>query len=294
MKKQFLLPFALAAAITASLSAPAHALDLGKLLSGDTLSKGLSVLSNAGEALNTSVKGLTPEQEEALGHNVMANLLGAAPLMNDAKVQRYVNQVGLWVAMQSEQPNLNWRFGVIDTPNINSFAAAGGYILITRGLWDRIRSEAELAAILGHEITHVTQKHHVKALISSKSQQAGSDLISIVADYNSSKSGAKAGEKGGKALSEIFVRGLDKNDEYVADVNGMVLAARAGYNPYALVSVLQLLGSVNASDSTVALLFSTHPSPQERLDNIDQVVGEKLEGYADATENTKRFNQVKR
>ncbi|WP_373975638.1 M48 family metalloprotease [Chitinibacter sp. SCUT-21] len=284
----------LAALLTVGFTSPAMALDLNKLLSGDTLSKGLSVLSNTGEALSTATRGLGPAEEEALGQSVMSTLLGAEPLLNDPKIQRYVNQVGMWVAMQSEQPNLNWRFGVIDSPNINSFAATGGFILITRGLWDRLQTEAELAAVLGHEITHVVRKHHAKAIASAKGQQATSDLLTLVVDYNNGKSGGKSLEKLGKAGSEVFIRGLDKSDEYEADVNGMVLAARAGYNPYALVSVLQLLGSVNPSDNSVALMFSTHPSPKDRLDNIDQVVGDRLEDYAAGVETTKRFNQVKR
>ncbi|QLI82851.1 M48 family metalloprotease [Chitinibacter fontanus] len=284
----------LATILGVSICSPVQALDLNKLLTGDNLNKSLSILSNAGDALSTSAKGLSAAQEESLGQSVMANLLGAEPLVNDAKLQRYVNQVGLWVAMQSSQPNLNWRFGVIDSPNINSFAATGGYILITRGLWDRLKTEAELAAVLGHEITHVTRKHHAKSIASAKGQQASSDLIALVVDYNNGKSGGKSLEKLGKAGSEVFIRGLDKNDEYEADINGMVLAARAGYNPYALVSVLQLLGNVSPADSSVALLFSTHPSPKDRLDNIDRVVGDKLEGYADGAETTKRFNQVKR
>jgi beta-barrel assembly-enhancing protease len=289
MKKLFL-----ATLVAASLSTPAMALDLNKLLTDENLSKGLNILNNAGEALTTSTKGLSPAQEEALGQSVMANLLGAEPLLKDERVQRYVNQVGLWVALQSEQPNLNWRFGVIDTPNINSFAATGGYILITRGLWDRLKTEAELAAVLGHEITHVTKKHHAKAMASAKGQQATSELISLVVDYNNGKSGGKSLEKLGKAGSEVFIRGLDKNDEYEADIHGMVLAARAGYNPYALVSVLQLLGTLSSSDNSVALLFSTHPSPKDRLDNIDQRIGDKLEAYANGAETTPRFNQVKR
>jgi predicted Zn-dependent protease len=284
----------LATLLAMTLSSPLYAFDLNKLLTGDNLNKGISIMSNAGEALSASTRGLTPAQEEALGQSVMANLLGAQPLLNDPKVQRYVNQVGLWVAMQSEQPNLNWRFGVIDTPNINSFAATGGYILITRGLWDRLKSEAELAAVLGHEITHVVKKHQAKAIASAKGQQATADLIGMVVDYNNGKSNGKTLEKLGKAGSEVFIRGLDKDDEYAADIHGMVLAARAGYNPYALVSVLQLLGSVNPSDNAVALLFSTHPSPKDRLDNIDQVIGDQLEAYAEGIDNTKRFNQIKR
>ncbi|WP_197053779.1 MULTISPECIES: M48 family metalloprotease [Chitinibacter] len=272
----------------------AQAIDLNKLLSGENLNTAINILSNAGDAAKASSGNLGPEQEDALGRSVMANLLGAAPLVRDSALQRYVNQVGRWVALQSDMPNLNWRFGVIDSPNINSFAAAGGYILITRGLWDRLENEAELANVLAHEIIHVTRKHQIKAIASSKTQLASSQLISLIADYNSNKSYSKVGEKLGKAGSEIFVRGLDKNDEFEADQLGMQLAAKAGYNPYAMVSVLQLLGRVNPADSTVALMFSTHPSPQDRLNSIDSAIGDKLEPWAEGVENTARFNQVKR
>jgi predicted Zn-dependent protease len=273
-----------------SLSTSAFALDLNKLLNSVNINDAISIGNN----LLESAKEVTPEQEQTIGYSVMANLLGAEPLVKDAALQRYVNQVGSWVAAQSEQPNLTWRFGVIDSPNINSFAAPGCYILITRGLWDRLTSEAELAGVLGHEITHVVKKHHLRAMRSDRLQSAVSQSASMYADIKNVKGTQKALTNVGKGFSEVFVRGLDKGDEYEADINGMVLAARAGYNPYALVSVLQLLGNVNPNDGAVALMFSTHPSPKDRLDNIDQNIGDKLEAFADGAESTKRFNQAKR
>ncbi|QLG87495.1 M48 family metalloprotease [Chitinibacter bivalviorum] len=268
----------------------AYAIDLSKLLTTENINAAGSIVSNVLE----SNKTITPAQEQTLGYSVMANLLGAEPLVKDPALQRYVNQVGMWVASQSSEPNLPWRFGVIDSPNINSFAAAGGYILITRGLWDRLTSEAELAGVLGHEISHVIRKDQIRAMQSDRLQQATAQSINLYAEIKNVQGGQKLASTLGKAGSEVFVRGLDKNDEYSADINGMVLAARAGYNPYALVSVLQLLGAVNPSDGTVALMFSTHPSPKDRLDNIDRTIGDQLEPYANGVESTKRFNQVKR
>ena len=100
-------------------------------------------------------KEINQEEEIAIGRDLAATLVGAAPLVTDVRLQRYVNSVGRWVASQSERPDLPWQFGILDAPQLNAFAVPGGTILITRGLLERMRNEAELAGVLGHEITHV-------------------------------------------------------------------------------------------------------------------------------------------
>ena len=82
-------------------------------------------------------------------------------------MQRYVNDVGFWVASHSKRKKLPWRFGVIDSDGINAFAAPGGYIVLTLGLFSLLENEAQLAGVLGHEISHVIKKDHLKALQSS-------------------------------------------------------------------------------------------------------------------------------
>lgn len=278
--KKYLALIALSASATLTGCANGGNVDLGKI----------------GSALGSAIdagKSYTPAEEEDIGERVMADLLGAAPLVKDAALQRYVNQVGMWVAMQSDKPNLKWRFGVTEDNDINSFAAPGGFILITKGLFDKLESEAELASVLGHEIIHVTKGHHVRAMKAS----ATGDLFTSLARMGVDASGKKNAKYIGNAFSggtEIFVRGFDKEDEYEADVNGMVLAARAGYNPYALPGVLTTLGNINPSDNAVSLLFKTHPSPRERLDKIDSYVGDKLERYANGIENTNTFARLQR
>jgi predicted Zn-dependent protease len=273
------------------LALPAHAFDLGKLLTTENIESVGKILNNTVEANKT----ITPQQEFVMGQSVMATLLGAAPLVKDPALQKYVNQVGMWLAAQSEQPNLGWRFGVMDSPNINAFAAPGGYILITRGLWDQIRSEAELAAILGHEITHVLKKDQIEAMKSTNRGAIYEELLVLGVNNKVKGGGKELGRKAAKATTEgFYIKGLSKDAEYQADIGGMVLAARAGYNPYAMVSVLQTLGNVSPSDTAVALFFSTHPSPQDRLDNIDAKVGDQLEQYAEGVESTARFNKLKK
>ena len=85
-------------------------------------------------------------QEEEIGRRIAGDLLGAAPLVKDPALQRYVNEVGRWVALQSPRPDLAWHFGVIDSDDINAFSAPGGYVFITKGLYRTLKNEAELAA----------------------------------------------------------------------------------------------------------------------------------------------------
>jgi beta-barrel assembly-enhancing protease len=105
-----------------------------------------------------------PHEVARIGRQISGNMLGAVPLVRDDKLQNYVNLVGNWVALQSGRSDITWRFGVLDTEDINAFAAPGGYIFVTKGLYRRLNNEAELAGVLGHEIAHVTRKHHLKVL----------------------------------------------------------------------------------------------------------------------------------
>ena len=217
-------------------------------------------------------KNPSKEEEIALGREITGSLLGAAPLVKDEALQKYVNQVGRWVANQSERADLPWKFGVIDSADLNAFAAPGGYVLLTKGLYLKMQSEAQLAGVLGHEIAHVVKKHQLKVL--QKQQLLG---------YGASKLGSLFGKKdklAKKAINtgaEVSARGLDKDAEFEADRMGLTLAYRAGYDAYGLPDVLQTIGQTNKSDSSVALLFKTHPSPDERLAKLGDSIGGKLD-----------------
>ena len=92
-----------------------------------------------------SFREVPEEKEIQIGRDLSASLLGATPLVDDPAVQSYVNRIGRWLALQTERPDLPWTFAVIDTDTVNAFAAPGGYVFVTRGLFLMLRSEAELA-----------------------------------------------------------------------------------------------------------------------------------------------------
>lgn len=227
------------------------------------------------------------EQEVKIGRQIAGNLLGAAPLVPDAKLQRYVNSVGRWVASRSTRPDLKWTFGVIESNDINAFAAPGGYVFITRGLYAQLKDEAELAGVLGHEIGHVQQKHHLKILQKQQLIGLGSELL------GRQIGGGDQTQRLIGSGAEIMARGLDKSAEYEADRIGVVLAARAGYDPWALPAVLQELATVSKDDSSVALLFKTHPAPEDRLAQLGDAMGDRLDGIKAGQTLGKRLYRLK-
>lgn len=261
----------LIALVALALAAPAAG--FGRLGSAEDL-------LNLGERASRANQPITEQDEIELGRGIAANVLGAAPLVADPELQRYVNRVGLWVAMQSERPGLPWRFGVVDSSDVNAFAMPGGTILITAGLYDRLRDESELATVLGHEIAHVVERHQVKAIQGAMGREFATEIAGEMAGGSDNELVRRFGDKAFRAGTEVLARGLDKKDEYDADQRGMVLAARAGYNPFALAGVLQTLDSADASDRRVALLFSTHPTPASRIERLEASVGEKLDPFA--------------
>ena len=258
-------------------SVQAFNLDLNKLLDVGKKTSDLKEVDEKGEA--------------EIGSASAAHLLGAAPLVQNEKLQGYVNQVGLWLAMQTERPDLPWRFGVMDSDSVNAFAAPGGYVFITRGLLLRMRNEAELAGVLAHEIAHVLKRHHLVAIQKNAKTGLVSDLMSMAVDNSSSQYGEWK-KKALSASTELYARGLDKGDEFEADRLGVVIAARAGYDPYGLPSVLQALDSINPQDSNLALMFKTHPSSRQRLDFLDVAMTGNLERYASQPMVADRFEKV--
>jgi predicted Zn-dependent protease len=224
------------------------------------------------------------KDEIAIGDDLAGRLLGAAPLVNDPKLQQYVNRVGRWLAAQTERPDLPWQFGVLDAPELNAFAVPGGTIFVTRGLLVQMKSEAELAGVLAHEIGHVLKKHHLKAIQkSAQSALAGDALTLALKDQRSA-----ARDKLISAGTEMYSRGLDKSDELEADRLGVVIASRAGYDAYGLPAVLQTLQGMNPEDSGLALMFKTHPAPAERLEALDKMQL-TLERYGSQPQLSDRF-----
>jgi predicted Zn-dependent protease len=286
-------PILVAAAL--ALALPAHAqLDIGRIL--DLGRKAVEIAPKIQEAS----KEYTAEEEVALGEGIASGFLGAIRLHPDERLQRYVNRVGRWLASQTERADLPWTFGVIDTDTINAFAMPGGTVVISHGLVKRLASESELAGVLAHEIGHVLRKHQLSAIQSDAGWGAAADgAKAVAADQIGRRGGGdvlglktRLANAGVDLVKDgLFLRPLDRSMEYEADRIGVVVAARGGYDPYGFVAVLTMLAQVKPDESGASITFSTHPSPTDRLAELEKAMP-ALEQYARQPQVEGRFRQT--
>lgn len=237
-----------------------------------------SLLGTANKVAPKPEQELTAE-ELALGPEIAGRILGARPLWSDAGAQRRVNLIGRWVASQTSRPDLPWAFGVIDSAEINAFAAPGGYVLVTRGLYELLSSDGEVAAVLGHEISHCVQRDHYNVIRKQELAALGKETVSSRIETGSSVAETRAREYAEKHGATIMLTALDRDAELRSDDAAEIYLARSGMNPMALYSVLQKMAAVGEKSASLAQLYKTHPPVHERMDRIDQRGYEALEAY---------------
>ncbi len=240
--------------------------------------------------LSDSFRKISEPEEIKLGGDLAGIILGVAPLVEERAKQRYVNWVGRWLALHSDRPDLPWKFGIVNTADVNAFSMPGGYVLITRGMFDRMRSESELAGVLAHEIAHVVHRDHLAAL----QQSLRNSALTGFGDYI--HGGGAMGSVVKTAIinagKDMFTRGLNKNDEFEADRMGVVIAARSGYSPFGLVGVLQTLSAAR-DERGFALMNRTHPLPVERIDRLDRAMGTQMDAFAVADVSLPTFSPMR-
>jgi predicted Zn-dependent protease len=228
---------------------------------------------------------LSDRDEAALGLEMVPVLLGEQKLLDDPGLQQYVNRVGLWIALQSERPSLPWQFAVIDSDAVNAFAIPGGYVFVTRGMLALLESESELAGVLGHEISHVVRKHHLRWVYQNKDMQAAL-RTSREQSRKLDPATAQLLESVGRILQQQQAMmqsgplraGIGQGEETEADSDGATLAWRAGYDSYGMVSALQRFEAWQRPRyAALKGELRDHPEPVRRLKMLDVALGARAE-----------------
>ena len=242
-----------------------------KLLAGLFL---LSALLLSGCATNpvtgkSDLVLMSEQQEIDLGQQSHQQLLQAYPVYDDSELQTYVNNLGQKLALASHRSHLDYTFTVLDSPDVNAFAAPGGFIYITRGIMAYMNSEEELAGVLGHEIGHVTARHAVRR----QTAQAGAGLFSVVVAMATGS--ADAGRAASQAAG-AFTSGYGRSHELEADRLGAEYLARTGYDPQKMLDVVGILKDQEEFEKQRAReenraprnyhgVFASHPKNDTRL-----------------------------
>ncbi len=242
---------AIAVGLTLAFAAPAAA-QLGQI------TKGLQKAQEAQKDLT-----ITDEEERQIGAEISAKLRDKYGVVQDPAVHKYVTLVGTVLASQSSRSTLKWTFIVLDTDGVNAFAAPGGFIHITRGALALIQNEAELADVLAHEISHVTEKHTINAI---KKEKMVSGATQAATRNDALRNLANA------AYSNVLENKYDRTQEKDADRLGVTLASQAGYSPAGLGDFLTRLAARDKDLKEPSGLFASHPDTQDRLANLSRLV----------------------
>jgi predicted Zn-dependent protease len=202
---------------------------------------------------------ISETEERQIGEDVSAKVRARFGVVQDPAIHKYVTLLGTTLAKESERPNLNWTFVVLDTDGVNAFASPGGIVHVTRGALGLAKNEAELAGVLGHEIGHVAHKHTVNAIKKSNAVKMGTDAAgrsSFLSSYAN------------KAYEMVLENNFDRGDELDADKVGVELAGKAGYKAASLGDFLERLDERNKNQAERNGLFASHPETKERIDKI--------------------------
>ena len=204
-----------------------------------------------------------------IGRKMYEEMTAQIPIVTNEKVIAYVNKVGQNIARHSDEPDDTYTFTVLDSPEINAFATPGGYVYINRGLLSYMNSESQLAAVLGHEVAHITADHASQQQLA----QTGSSIIAgVLAILTRSADVGEATAQWGAAS----VKGYGRDMELEADALGNTFLHRAGYNPDAMITIISQLkaherynkkrsADAGKKSQTYHGLFASHPRNDKRL-----------------------------
>jgi predicted Zn-dependent protease len=215
---------------------------------------------------------MSENQELAAGRAADVEVRKQYLVYADEALQSYVNRVGQKLAAHSHRPNLSYHFTVLDSTEINAFALPGGYVYITRGILAYLNSEAELAAVLGHEIGHVTARHGVRQQSAAQAANISLTIASIFVPQLRNQNGQNLGN----VLNGALLSGYGRDQELQADALGAGYLAATGYDPQAIIQVIAVLKNQETQDAILAKqegrearryhgVFATHPDNDTRL-----------------------------
>lgn len=229
--------------------------------------------------------------EVAFGREIAARILGRYKSSAEEELVNYVNLVGLSLVRHTNRPELEYHFAVLDTDEVNAYAAPGGYIFVTKGALKLIQDEAELAGVLGHEIGHVTEMHVVKELKIKGSDDSVATGLARLVGGNSESARAAFGQAVDKGFEMIFLDAYKREDEMQSDRTAVILNTLSGYDANALA---RYLDRVRPLKEKVLQNDDTHPTFSSRIAQMKSVIAAEGIDTLKQSTNARRFDESTR
>lgn len=266
-----------------------------------------------GKTYSNEKLGISEQDEIKLGNEVHQQLLNPPRQQNQqgdqqqqekplrlvqgTTLNRYVEDIGQRLARNSLRPNIPWNFYIVDDDSVNAFATLGGQVYVHLGLISRVRSEAQLASVIGHEIGHIVGRHgleNVKRAGDFKTQGAviGATILGAIL-------GGEAGAQAGNAIGSMVAGGRlmkhGREAEREADYLGLYNVEKTGYNTSGMTEMFQMLAELSkGGGGGLGSIMASHPPATERLSNTQREIDERMRGSNQrGTSNTDNFNRVR-
>jgi len=247
-----------------------------------TIYKSNDFIQETSQKVSRAMEDITPEEEYYIGRAVAASVLTNYSVYEDSAKEKYCNLICRAITINSENPYCynGYHVKLLDTDEINAYATSSGIIFITRGLYDAVTTEDELAAVIAHELGHIMLRHSTKAIKSSRWTEVGTSFTTPLQKdilLNEEKLLSLYSEMSNELddmvqdiTSELVIKGYSKMQEFDADQKAVQLLADAGYSPESMISMLEVL--LRYSRRSSAGMFSTHPHPSDRIDAVRGVI----------------------
>lgn len=243
----------------------------------DVIPDEVASVFKSGKTLVSGFEDLTPEQEYYIGRSVAAVILSRYPYSNHRNSQRYINVMGTTLAQASDRPETfgGYHFLVLETDEINALSAPGGFIFVTKGLLGCCNSEDAMASVLAHEIGHVQRQHGLQAIQKSRITEGATSLALVGTAALSGGALKELTQTFDDSIHDITTTMIDsgysRSFEEEADRDAVTIMQRLGYNPNAIIDMLNVMRTRFTPQSTG--FAKTHPSPTDRINNILEIIG---------------------
>jgi predicted Zn-dependent protease len=213
---------------------------------------------------------ITTQQEVEIGRQNAAQVNQQLPIVRDAAINQYINELGRSVARGADPRGIPYTFQVVNSNVVNAFALPGGYIYINRGVIERAANASELVGVMSHEIAHVVERHGIEQVQRAQNANLGLSLLyGVLLGRNPGGLEQIGIQAGGTAVFASYGRGAERE----ADLRGVEFMTRAGYNPQGMVSFFnKLLAERKRNPSRLEQWFATHPLEEERIQNTSRAV----------------------
>jgi predicted Zn-dependent protease len=214
---------------------------------------------------------VSTQQEVQMGQQEAQQVSAQLPMLQDAQINNYVNDLGNRMARLTSRGDLDWHFAVVNTDVVNAFALPGGYVYVNRGILEHASNMSELAGVMGHEIEHVVQRHSVEQMEQQQGANTGPSIACALTNVCDSQLTQAVVNVGATAVFAKFSR----QDEIEADDGGFQNVVRAGINPRGMLTFFQKLLSEEQSQGgsgSTAPWFADHPGTQDRIADIQNML----------------------